>query len=210
MSNLTPDNAWRWTLLKALYLFVPMTALTFALGAWPVMRVGSVDRCNRTLQAALQVVGAERDEARALEHRVEQLEAIIAKLKLDKAASVESNPNNGYLQMGDLLICWGRATLPLGWNPQHQVPHVRTFAFRFLVEFAEPPAITTGFHVVGHDRVFGVASSNLEPTGFTGWVGDGISGGDKTSLAAIPVTMSYVAIGKPKAPGPRTGDSGIQ
>jgi hypothetical protein len=116
------------------------------------------------------------------------------------------NTDKGHLQMGDLLICWGRATLPLGWNPQNRVPHVRTFDFRFPVEFAEPPAITTGFHVVGHDRVFGVASSQLTTTGFTGWVGDGFSGADKTALAAIPVTMSYVAIGKPNRPAPRNGE----
>jgi len=187
MTNLTPDNPWRWTLLKALYLFLPMAALTFALGTWPLMRAGRAEQSNR-----------------ALEDRVKQLEAIVAKLKLDKVTSVDSNPNNGHLQMGNLLICWGRSELKM----VDELPHTKDFNFVFPVEFADPPAVMTGFHLQTEGRVYGVYNSSRTTAGFSGGVFDNKSGqADATpALRNTPVTMSYLAIGKPKSPSPKTGD----
>jgi chromosome segregation ATPase len=64
MTSLTPDNPWRWTLLKALYLSLPMAAVFFAVATWPLIRAERAERERRALQAALGAMQLERDDAK--------------------------------------------------------------------------------------------------------------------------------------------------
>lgn len=196
MANLR-SLRFRSTPATPLILALPIVASAFALGAGPMLRARRAER-------DLEVARSERDEARGLMQRVERLEAIITGLKLDEAASLASGPGDGHLLMGDLLICWGRAELEIPSG----APHVRSFRFVFPIEFADPPAVTTGFHLQSSGHVFGVFRSILTSAEFSGGAFNNKSGPDDKEQPAIAVTMSYVAIGRPKPPGPRSGDSG--
>jgi hypothetical protein len=104
---------------------------------------------------------------------------------------------NGYLLVGDTLICWGRAILPPLPMPNR---HTRSFSFNFPKEFVATPTVTTGFDLTTPGHVYGVYHSTVKPTMFFGQAYDNKSsdavGGELVSHHRV--VMSYLAIGKAK------------
>jgi hypothetical protein len=94
----------------------------------------------------------------------------------------------GFTVLGDTLICYGTANLQYKGSG-----HTCPFEFPFPKEFATSPAISQSVRAEGNGLTYAVWHHTLTAAGYAGTVTEG-QGRD----SAIPVTMSYIAIGKPK------------
>jgi hypothetical protein len=132
-----------------------------------------------------------KDEIESLKGRMNSLKA--------KKIDFDPNPKKGYLQIDDLLICWGSDQLhtKAGLNP-----HTRYFDFEFARKFTDgtQPAISTGFHQPqppdNNGYTFGVYYSTLDNKHFEGNSYSPNSAPETVATHNLKVEMSYVAIGK--------------
>jgi hypothetical protein len=90
----------------------------------------------------------------------------------------------------DLQVCCGSKNL----SKDPKAPHTATFSFKFDHEFASVPVVTQAINVNGNGHTMAVYSWSLDTKTYSGKLNN--------TYIAKPVvgiiTMSYIAIGKPK------------
>ncbi len=110
-----------------------------------------------------------------------------------RGLAVQSDSRGGCLEVDGMLICWGSAELKPSWPAD---PHTRQFSFTFPRVFDGTPTVTTGFDETTSGHVYGVYSSTVTNSGYTGSAFDNRSAPDsKTDWTKQRIVMNYIAIG---------------
>jgi len=90
----------------------------------------------------------------------------------------------------DLQVCWGSKNL----TRDPKAPHTASFSFEFAKEFSSVPVVTQAINVNGSGHAMAVYSWSVDTKKYSGRLNN--------MYIATPVqgtiTMSYIAIGKPK------------
>jgi hypothetical protein len=88
--------------------------------------------------------------------------------------------------LADVLICFGRSEL------KSSSDHTRSFDFKFKKSFAGIPSISTSIDVKSSGYAFALYDSKLDENSYTGTLVE-----IEYRANPSPVTMSYIAIGRP-------------
>ena len=106
----------------------------------------------------------------------------------DATAIGRMNSDNGCQQLGEKLLCWGRAELVSSDT------HTRGFVFDFHTPFAGAPVITSNIDVKSGGYAFAIYDSQTTEQTYRGSIVE-----VQFRPNSSPVTMSYIAIGRPRS-----------
>jgi hypothetical protein len=126
-----------------------------------------------------------------------------AKTFIDKMTKQDESPTgsgstaNGYLRVGDMLVCWGRKKLsnppPPPQEPGKDTSNGRVFEFTFAQEFAGTPTVANAILVKSAGHSFAVFNHEISSTRYFGLVNH-----PRNAFTSDPVIFEYIAIGRAK------------
>ncbi|MFT3683573.1 MAG: hypothetical protein QM783_01395 [Phycisphaerales bacterium] len=146
----------------------------------------ALDRALQDAPAATRAfVDAINTQPTAVQEATTLLGGVQSFIKVNK-------PDQGALQVGDTLVCWGeQAVVPVSAKSPD-----RRFKFAFAHQFEGDPVVVCSVMNDGGDQGFAVTDRNLGEKEFNGVVTETRASAPLTKKQTV--TVSYVAMGKAK------------
>ncbi len=156
-----------------------------------------VDKIRESTLATSNLISEQAAAAGELDKKIKEITQQAKKISNDDIAKANEllksfsksgiKSNGNYLQVGDVVVCWGSSKLKVPETNKH----TRRFSFEFPVEFDKPPVVSNGINTDGSGYNYNIYRHSLSNSEYSGSI---------VTTHGLPergerVTFNYIAVG---------------